>query len=334
MKISRLLFCSVALTALLGASNVSAQPFVMRISSPVVGETQNEWMRLFKAGVEARSQGQLKVELFEGNVLGQMPATVEGVALGTIEMTIPSVGFLVGLEPRFQVLDAPGLFDSLKHGQNVLDDPEVRRRLSTFGDLKGVETLIAYVASPTVLLTRAPLREISQLKGLKIRTAGGAPLYIEPMRRLGASPVAMPLGDVMSAMQNHAIDGTTAGYVPFVTFKYYDIARDLTELPGSFLLSVGIVNRAFLKKIGAPLEKIIREESRKAESVFYEWGPANLAKMQSTWKSKGGRINAFSDPDKVKYVQEVSAAARPILSADPQIKEDYQALKDAAQRYR
>lgn len=334
MKISRLLFCCVAFAALTGTGHIAAQPFVMRISSPVMGETQNEWMRLFKAAVEARSAGQLKVELYEGSVLGQMPATVEGVALGTIEMTIPSVGFLVGLEPRFQVLDAPGLFDSLNHGQKVLDDPVVRHRLSTFGETKGVEALIAYVASPTVLLSRMPVREIGQLKGLKIRTAGGARLYVEPMRRLGASPVAMPLGDVMSAMQNHAIDATTAGYVPFVTFKYYDVARDLTELPGSFLLSVGIVNRAFLKKIGPSLEKIVREEARNAESVFYGWGPANLEKMQRTWKAKGGRINAFLDADRLRYVQEVSAAALPILSADPQIKEDYQALKDAAQRHR
>ena len=61
--------------------------------------------------------------MYPANQLGQIPATVEGVALGTIEVVVPATGFLLGLEPRFQIFDTPGLFDDIQQGHRVLSDP-------------------------------------------------------------------------------------------------------------------------------------------------------------------------------------------------------------------
>lgn len=43
---------------------------------------------------------------------GNIPSTVEGVALGTIEMVNVASGFYVGLEPRYLVFDAPRGFST------------------------------------------------------------------------------------------------------------------------------------------------------------------------------------------------------------------------------
>src|ERR1700687_6436449 len=99
------------------ANAASAQQFTMKLSSPTVNDAPHEWMKAFKAGVEQRSGGRIKVEIYPASQLGQIPATVDGVALGTIEFAIPAVGFLIGLEPRFQTLDAAGLLGRARHGQ-------------------------------------------------------------------------------------------------------------------------------------------------------------------------------------------------------------------------
>ena len=127
--------------------------------------------------------------------------------MGTIELTAPAVGFLIDLEPRFQVLDAAGLFDSVQHDQQVFTDPAIRKRLATFGASKGVEPLITYLNGPLMLLSHKPVRTLADIIGQKIRAPGGAPLHIEPFRKLGASPLSMPLGEVLPALQNHTIDG-------------------------------------------------------------------------------------------------------------------------------
>jgi len=102
------ILASAAWAAMMASSTPALAQFTMKLSAPTINDVSYEWMKAVKAGIEKRSGGKIKVELYPANQLGQLPATVEGVALGTIEMTLPAVGFVVGLEPRFQVLDAPG----------------------------------------------------------------------------------------------------------------------------------------------------------------------------------------------------------------------------------
>ena len=94
------------LAAGLFAAPASAQQFTMKMSLPTINDVIHEYFKAIKAGVEQRSNGKIKVEIYPANQLGQLPAVVEGVALGTIEVVTSANGFYVSLEPRFQVLDA------------------------------------------------------------------------------------------------------------------------------------------------------------------------------------------------------------------------------------
>ena len=326
------LIAAAALAAL--ATGAHAQQFTMKLSSPTINEVSHEWMKAMKAGVEQRTGGKVKVELYPANQLGQLPATVEGVALGTIELSLPAVGFVVGLEPRFQVLDAPGLFDSLEHAARVFADEEVRKRLATFGASKGIEALVTFVNGPLTLLSHKPVRSLNDFKGQKIRAPGGAPIQMEPFKRLGASPLSMPLGEALPAMQNKTIDGLTGGIAIYTTFKYYDIAKDMTYLPGSFLVATGIVNRAWMKSLGADLERVVRDESQKNEKLFSTWGVEDVGRVEKTWQQNGGRLIKLSPADTKAFLGEVTSATAPILSANPQLKDDYQFFLAAAQRHR
>src|SRR5829696_9988113 len=119
----------------------SAQQFTMKLSSPTINDVTHEYYKRLKAGIEQSAGGKIKVEIYPANQLGQIPAVVEGVALGTIEVGVAAIGFFVSLEPRFQVLDAPGLFDDITHAYKVMTDPAIRERIATFGADKGVEMI-------------------------------------------------------------------------------------------------------------------------------------------------------------------------------------------------
>jgi len=316
------------------AGGAGAQQFTMRISAPTANDVSTEWMAAVKKGIESRSGGKIKVELYPANQLGQIPATVEGVALGTIQMTLPAVGFYVGLDPRFEVFDIPGIFDSVQHGMQVLTDPDIRKRLSGFGASKGIEPLVTFLHGPMMLLSHKPVRAVADFKGQKIRAPGGAPIQVEPLKKLGALPLSMPLGEVLPAMQNRAIDGTEAAFAVFAAFKYFDVAKSLTYLPSSYLVVAGVTNRNWLKSLGPDLEAIVREECRKAEVVFSTWGVEDLDRTAKTWQQNGGQLISMSPHESKRYLDEVTAAVAPILSSRPQVKQDYEALLATAKKYR
>jgi C4-dicarboxylate-binding protein DctP len=334
MAFTHLAVTGVAVGVLFAAAPVGAQQFTMKLSQPTINDVTHEYFKRMKAGIEQRSGGKIKVDIYPANQLGQLPTVVEGVALGTIETAASANGFWISLEPRFQVLDAPGLFDSVSHGFKVLNDPAIRARMAAWGTDKGVELLAPSLYSQLMLLSHKAVRAPGDLQGQKIRTQGGAPIQVEPLKKLGVIPVSLPLGEALPAMQNKTIDGMVGAAAPYVAFKYYDIAKPMTYLPATLFAAPVVVNRQWLKSLGPDLEKIVREESRKAEEVFGDWNIADIKSKEDAWKNNGGEIITMSPDDAKRYVDTVAPVAASILSANPKVKEDYEALLAAAKQYR
>jgi TRAP-type transport system periplasmic protein len=332
--IRRLAMTGIVASALVAAAPVGAQQFTMKLSQPTINDVTYEYFKRLKAGIESRAGGKIKVDIYPANQLGQLPAVVEGVALGTIEAAASANGFWISLEPRFQVLDAPGLFDSVSHGFKVLNDPAIRARMANWGADKGVEILAPSLYSPLMLLSHKAVRAPGDLQGQKIRTQGGAPIQVEPLKKLGVIPVSLPLGEALPAMQNKTIDGMVGAAAPYVAFKYYDIAKPMTYLPSTLFAAPVVVNRQWLKSLGPDLEKIVREESRKAEDAFGDWNINDIKSKEEAWKANGGEIITMSPDDSKRYVDLVAPVAASILSANPKVKEDYEALLAAAKSYR
>ena len=332
--IRRLAMTGIVASALVAAAPVGAQQFTMKLSQPTINDVTYEYFKRLKAGIESRAGGKIKVDIYPANQLGQLPAVVEGVALGTIEAAASANGFWISLEPRFQVLDAPGLFDSVSHGFKVLNDPAIRARMANWGADKGVEILAPSLYSPLMLLSHKAVRAPGDLQGQKIRTQGGAPIQVEPLKKLGVIPVSLPLGEALPAMQNKTIDGMVGAAAPYVAFKYYDIAKPMTYLPSTLFAAPVVVNRQWLKSLGPDLEKIVREESRKAEEAFGDWNINDIKSKEEAWKANGGEIITMSPDDSKRYVDLVAPVAASILSANPKVKEDYEALLAAAKSYR
>lgn len=321
----------LALSCALAAS-AAAQQFTMKISSPTINDLSQEWAKEFKAGVEARSGGRIKVEFYPASQLGPIPATVEGTAMGTIEAVVPASGFLIGLEPRLQVFDAPGLFADMTQAQRVFADPQVRARLATFGAAKGIEPIALFAHGPLMLVSHKPIRKTDDFKGQKIRVPGAAPLQVEPFRKLGAFPVSMPLGEVLSAMQNRTIDGLIASATVFTAFKYYDLAKGMTVLPGAFLIAPVMANKAFLKSLGPELEAVVREEAFNAQRKVEKFGLADVERTYEVWKKHGGEIIVLPPAEQKAYLDQVQSVLPNIAKGNAALKEDYDVLTAASAR--
>src|ERR1700730_2457078 len=157
----------------IAAAPANAKHYTMKLSLWTANDVTQEYFKRMKAGIEQRAGGKIKVDIYPANQLGQLPAVVEGVALGTIEAAASANGFWIRLEARFQVLDAPGLFDSVSHGFKMLNDADIRARMATWGADKGVELLAPSLYSPLMLLSHKAIRAVTDFQGQKIRTQGG-----------------------------------------------------------------------------------------------------------------------------------------------------------------
>jgi TRAP-type transport system periplasmic protein len=120
----------------------------------------------------------------------------------------------------------------------------------------------------------------------------------------------------------------------YVNFKYYDIAKPATYLPETLLFAPAVINRQFLKQIGPELEAIVREEARNAEVVYTDWNIADTKRVEDAWRKNGGELISLPPAEAKRYIDIVAPVSLQILSANPKIKEDYEALLAAAKKYR
>jgi TRAP-type C4-dicarboxylate transport system substrate-binding protein len=134
-------------------------------------------------------------------------------------------------------------------------------------------------------------------------------------------------------MQNRAIDGTIASATVFTAFKYYDVAKAMTRLPGSFLIVGGLANKAFIKSLGPELEAIVRDEALKAQVKVGPWAIKDVERTFQTWRSNGGEIIELAPAEAKRYLEVVKSVTSSIVASDPKLKGDYEMLLTAAKKH-
>ena len=317
--------------ALLGffATTTFAQP-VMKMASATINDVQHEWQKRFDAAMKPQA-AKLKIEIYPASQLGQIPRMVEGVAVGTIEGFVTPTTFLVSVEPRFQVMDAIGVFQSPEHLNKVLQDPAYRKRLLALGEDKGLKGIGIFFNSPIIVLAKQPIRSLNDFKGKKIRVFG-TPLQIEPMKALGASPVPMAFGEVIAALQNGTIDGMLAGMPVLTPMKFYDVAKNVTEIHPSIVTTIQVVNKKWFDGLPADVQAAMLRAGEHVDHEAFSFASELITKANAAWAANGGQIMRLPAPEQAKLMGELKALGAQLLSANPAVKAEYEELVRVAER--
>lgn len=317
---------------LLSSVAVPAQEYTIKVASSTANDVIQVWMEAFKAGIEAETAGRVAVELYPANQLGQVPATIEGVSFGTIEVTVPASGFFIPMDSRFEVFDVPSLFSDMEHAARVLSDPAVAERISAYGNDRGLVPIAVFPHSPMGVLTIKGVPTMAALDGQRIRAVGPTALHIGPLTTLGALPTAMPLGEVMPAMQNKMVDGLMAGVSVFPSLRFYDIAKDITLLPNSYAFAAAVASQDFLARLDDELGALVRQEALSATAVANQWNLEAVGKAMTTWTENGGTVVTWSPEDDQSYLTNIEAHMPQILESNPALGAEIDFLRAAAAR--
>ncbi len=329
-RVTRFGLAAVAATALMAAARpADAQTYTLKIGNATLNDVQHEWQKRWGARVEKRAAGRIKVEIYPASQIGSIPRMIEGLQLGTLEAWIGPPEFLVGHEPRYQALGAPGIFQDMEHTYRVLADPKFHQTVMALGESKGMKGVSIIVYGPTSYATRKPVRKIDDFKGLKIRVFA-SPMQTLPLARLGATAAPMPLDEVFPALQRGAIDGNRTGITIFTTFKYYDIVKYVTEAHDAMVTSIGMVSKAWYDKLPPDLQKILVEEGQAVEKELLDWTVDFNEKGRKLWTGKGGELIKLPPADQAEMVKRLSTVGDEVVASQPRVKEVYDLMVQTA----
>jgi TRAP-type C4-dicarboxylate transport system substrate-binding protein len=182
-----------------------------------------------------------------------------------------------------------------------------------------------------IVLSRKPIRTLADFKGQKIRVFA-TPLQIEPMKLLGATPVPMALGEVMPALQSGTIDGMLAGIPVLTAMKFYDAAKTVTEIHPSIVVSTLVANRKWFDALSPDLRAAIDEAGLQTDREAFGFASGIVERANTGWTANGGQLVRLAPPEQAKMMSELKALGSQILSQNPQVKVEYDALLQVAER--
>lgn len=191
--------------AALAAGSVLAADMTIKLGH--IANEQNPWhMASMKFGEELSrlTDGRIEVEVFPNESLGKEIDLINGMQLGTVDMTITGES-LQNWVPMAALLAIPYAYKSIEHMDQVAQGEVGDKIKAEIIEKVQIRPLAHFARGPRNLTSNRPIAHPDELNGLKIRVPN-VPLFVDVWAALGAQPTPMAFSEVFTSLQNGTID--------------------------------------------------------------------------------------------------------------------------------
>lgn len=334
MRLPRRQFLRLAAGALtLGAARAEDSKYVMKISGPTINDAPHLFMKNYAAAIERDSGGRIRGEVYPASQLGSIPRQIEGAQFGAIQAVSLPPEFFVGVDKRYEVMAAPGLVDSMEHGQRVAADLAVLKLMLGLGADKGLHGVGLFIAQPSSIVSKTPIRHLADFKDKKIRVFASK-FQTMAFERLGATPVAMTLGDVLPALQQGTIDGAVAGVGPFVSMHFQDAAKYVVETNQPAIFVILEISKKWYDSLPKDLQQIIDRDGRSESLAINATALKMYGDQRKAWVANGGELISLPPGEQSAMMKMLGSVGQDVSRSQPALHEAFEIVADAARRTR
>lgn len=324
----------VAAVAIAGSSIAPAvaADFVMKFGTATMNETQHQYLKFYKEALEQASNGRIEVQIYPNSQLGPIPREIEGVQLGSIQAYLGPVDFFVGVDPRYGVFSSPMLFKSDAHAIATIHDPALEAEMLSLVSAKNMVGMATLSNGASDYGAKRPILTVADFNGKKLRI-NGTDLERAKMSRLGATGIAMPLSEVMPALDQGTIDGTISGLAVFVGFKMNDLVKTITVTNDTFIVAIAVVSKPWYDTLPPDLQKLVIDTGHAVEKKAQDWEVDFSKDLEKQWTGLGGQVHTISAEDAAKMKELLTTTADEVTKAQPAVHEMLEKVRAVAAKH-
>ena len=220
---------------------------------------------VFKASVEANSNNQIRVDIYDSGQLGAERETMIQVQGNIVQSYIASSGGMATFYPMIDVLNMPFAFSNYNVAYEVYDGPfgqalaedirsKTRMRVLGFGESGGFFILTN---------SRRPVRSPADMRGLRIRTMT-VPSHQEIIRALGGSATPIAWAEVYTSLQTGVVDGQMNPVSITTMASFQEVQRYGTLTNHIYAPYVWVISDSFYNRLSRDHQRIIDNAAREA----------------------------------------------------------------------
>jgi len=255
--------------------------------------------------IEKQTNGRVKITMFYSGTLTPPDKCYDGVEKGISDIGFSVLAYTRGKFPLTEVIDLPLGIKSGLAATKLINEYYNKFKPKEFD---GTKVMYLHGHGPGLIHTKEAVNKLEDLKGKKIRCTGMA---AKIAAALGATPVAMPMGDTYDALSRGVVDGSMAPQEALQGWKWGEVVKFTVEDWGAAYSSgmFVVMNKDKWNALPPDVQKII-------EKINGEW----IEKQGKTWDeidkegrnytiSRGNKIVSLSQDENYKWTM----AVKPIL---------------------
>jgi len=225
-------FAALVVAAVVGAVPAAAdEPVLIKMGSVAPeGTPWADWLDTVRKRIDKENAGKVKTKVFLSGKLGGEREMIDDVKKGTLQLFGGSIGAIASVHaPELAAFELPFIFESDAEADFVL--AALRDKTAKILDDRGFVMVMwaengwhGYGVKGKGKCLTSP----DAMKGLKMRSQE-SPIHLDTYKAFGASPVEIPVPEVLAALQTGTVDGysntplfsfATSWYSGIDTFTY------------------------------------------------------------------------------------------------------------------
>lgn len=219
--------------------------------------------------VEEKSDGTIKITLYNNSALGGLTELLSGMQFGSVDMVhdrISCYGILAGAG-KFNIIAAPFLWESYEELEGFLNSEEANTWFDQAAHATGVRCFMAKGKTEARQLTaNKPVKTVEDFLGLKVRTAE-IPVVQQTMKALGAQPVVIPFSDLYMALRQGTADAQENGFLTVKNASLYEVQDYLMKT--DYILDSGAfyISEKIWDSMSEKQQKVLVEAASEAANI-------------------------------------------------------------------
>jgi TRAP-type C4-dicarboxylate transport system substrate-binding protein len=289
------------------------KPLVLRYAAQGAAKgIRAEAVKWWAAEIEKRTEGQVKFRFFWSGALLKAGDAMEGIGAGTADCGGAWGIYHPAKTPLWTVADPPFSHDNAYVGLKAMQE-----MFKTYTPLiqevarYNAKILVPFVTGMTQLgTTKKPVRVPEDVKGMKIRFAGGQ--WAKFWKSCNAVPIKLTQGEVYEALMRGTADATQSYFFILEAYKHWDVIKYYSVINAGELCSYGLaINLDRWNALSPQIQKIIEEVSDEFVDKYAEGLIGSRKKVTPEAEKKGMEFISLTEAERAKWLEK----AKPFMEA-------------------
>ncbi len=210
-------------------------------------------MERWKTEVEKRTNRKVAVSTYPGGTLLGAKNMMDGVIAGQADIGNLCMAYQPG---RFVVTNATSLplgIPNSRVGSLALLNLYKKYKPAPFAKVK---VLAMFTTAPTNIMSKVPVRNLADIKGLDLRASGGA---AQILGAWGANPVGMPMPATVEALQKGVVKGLFSSLETMKDFKFAEMCKYVTMTDTVIYPFAVVMNMDSWNALPADVQKVMND---------------------------------------------------------------------------